>query len=211
MSNQTRIMLVDDHAVVREGLRALLEEHIDLRVVGECCSGDAAVKMAIEARPDVVLIDLKMDGLPAASAIRTIREQLPETRVMVFTSYADDQRLKETLDAGATGFLLKDTLREELIGAVRAVARGETRLHIQQHQLDRLLEPVSPGLESMTVRERDVLALLGEGLSNKEIGERLCLAEGTVKGYVSSILAKLNLPDRTRAALYASRHISPAN
>lgn len=211
MSNQTRIMLVDDHAVVREGLRALLEEHIDLRVVGECCSGDAAVKMAIEARPDVVLIDLKMDGLPAASAIRTIREQLPETRFMVFTSYADDQRLKETLDAGATGFLLKDTLREELIGAVRAVARGETRLHIQQHQLDRLLEPVSPGLESMTVRERDVLALLGEGLSNKEIGERLCLAEGTVKGYVSSILAKLNLPDRTRAALYASRHISPAN
>lgn len=207
MSDPTRILLVDDHAVVREGLRALLDEHVDLRVVGECANGDESVEMAVQVRPDVVLIDLKMDGMPAASAIRAIRKQLPNTRFMVFTSYADDQRLKDTLDAGATGFLLKDAVREELAGAVRAVARGETRLHIQQHQLDRLLHDSEPGMDAMTERERGVLALLGEGLSNKEIGSRLCLAEGTVKGYVSNILAKLELPDRTRAALFAARRL----
>lgn len=201
-------MLMDDHVVVREGLRALLEEHVDLRVVGERDSGDAAVEIAADLQPDIVLLDLKMPGTPAAAAIRRIREKIPDSRFIVFTSFADDKQLRGTLDAGATGFLLKDAMREELTGAVRAVARGESRLHIHGHQLDCLLQSTAPAIDSLTEREREreVLGLLGEGLPNNEIGKRLCLTEGTIKGYVSNILAKLELPDRTQAALYAARH-----
>lgn len=202
-----RILLVDDHAVVREGVRAVLEEHGDLAVVGECASGDEALRCAPALVPDVALVDLKMPGIGAVETIRGLRERVPAIRVLVFTSFGEDALIRATLDAGATGFLLKDALRQDLIHAIRSVAAGQPYLApAAQRQLMDLLRKGAPGRETLTTRERDVLRLIAAGLSNKAIGRHLNLTEGTVKGYVSQILAKLQLADRTQAALYAVRN-----
>jgi len=200
-----RILLVDDHAVVREGIRALLEEQPDMRIVGEAGNGDDALLQLAAIAPDVVVLDMKMPGMPAVQTIAEIKRR-HACHVLVFTSYAEDSQVRDALSAGATGYLLKDTLRDDLVRAVREVAAGRAWLHpqAQRQMLDWMRRPPSP-IEGLTARERSVLVLLAEGLSNKHIARRLDLTEGTVKGYVSQVLDKLGVADRTQAALLAHR------
>jgi DNA-binding NarL/FixJ family response regulator len=201
-----RILLVDDHAIVREGLRALLDDVNGMRIVGEATNGDEAVEMAARLQPNLVLMDLKMPGLPAPDAIRTIRAHNPSIQVLMLTSYAEDQQVQKVISAGALGYVLKDVAKAELLRAMATVARGEPWLHAEAQRLlvQRMRKPteVNP-LELLTDRERSVLKLLAQGQSNRTIGKTLQLTEGTVKGYVSNILAKLKLEDRTQAALLA--------
>lgn len=204
-----KLMLVDDHAVVREGLRAVLEDGNGFSVVAEAGSGNEALRQVEAVQPDVVLMDLMMPGLSASESIRRIKQLVPACNIIVFTSFAEDELLRETLQAGAIGYLLKDASRHDLVSAVRSVALGQPWLHeSMQRQLVELLRkppPVDP-FASLTPRERSVLEQIGEGLSNRRIAERLGLTEGTVKGYVSAVLEKLALQDRTQAALYYNRH-----
>jgi len=208
MNNEAtvRILLVDDHAIVREGLRALLDDVPGMSIVGEATNGDEAVEMAARLQPNLVLMDLKMPGLAAPDAIRTIRTRNPAVQVLMLTSYAEDQQVQKVISAGALGYVLKDVAKAELVKAMTTVARGEPWLHAEAQRLlvNRMRKPseVNP-LELLTDRERSVLKLLAQGQSNKNIGKSLQLTEGTVKGYVSNILAKLKLEDRTQAALLA--------
>jgi DNA-binding NarL/FixJ family response regulator len=201
-----RILLVDDHGIVREGLRALLEDVSGMRIVGEASNGDEAVEMAARLEPNLVLMDLKMPGLPAPDAIRAIRARNPKVHVLMLTSYAEDQQVQRVISAGALGYVLKDVAKAELLKAMTTVARGEPWLHAEAQRLlvNRMRKPseLNP-LELLTDRERSVLKLLAQGQSNRTIGKTLQLTEGTVKGYVSNILAKLKLEDRTQAALLA--------
>ena len=205
-TTNVRILLVDDHAIVREGLRALLDDVQGMCIVGEATNGDEAVEMAARLQPDLVLMDLKMPGLPAPDAIRTIRARNPGVHVLMLTSYAEDQQVQKVISAGALGYVLKDVAKAELLKAMTTVARGEPWLHAEAQRLlvNRMRKPseLNP-LELLTDRERSVLELLAQGQSNKNIGKTLQLTEGTVKGYVSNILAKLKLEDRTQAALLA--------
>jgi DNA-binding NarL/FixJ family response regulator len=201
-----RIILVDDHAIVREGVRAVLETQEDVRVVGEFGSGDDALAAAAALAPDVALVDLKMPGISAVETIRGLIERVPGISVLVFTSFGEDSLIRATLDAGASGFLIKDALKDDLVRAIRSVAAGQPYLApAAQRQLMELLRSAPPKADALTPRETEVLRLIAEGMSNKQIGQRLNLTEGTVKGYVSQILAKLNLEDRTQIALYAVR------
>lgn len=208
MTSETpvRILLVDDHAIVREGLRALLDDVNGMRIVGEATNGDEAVDMAARLQPNLVLMDLKMPGMPAPDAIRTIRARNPSIQVLMLTSYAEDQQVQKVISAGALGYVLKDVAKAELLRAMATVARGEPWLHAEAQRLlvQRMRKPseLNP-LELLTDRERSVLKLLAQGQSNRTIGKTLQLTEGTVKGYVSNILAKLKLEDRTQAALLA--------
>jgi DNA-binding NarL/FixJ family response regulator len=208
-SGTLRVLLVDDHAIVREGLRVLLEEDTDICIVAEASNGNEATEMAMRLTPDLVLMDLKMPGLPAPDAIRVIRARCPSTHVLVLTSYVDDEQVQAVLSAGALGYVLKDVAKAELLRAMQTVARGEPWLHAEAQRLivNRLRRPAQlDPLELLTERERSVLKLIAQGRSNKEIGKTLSLTEGTVKGYVSNILAKLKLEDRTQAALLAVKH-----
>jgi len=201
-----RIILVDDHAIVREGVRAVLDEHADFRVVGEYANGADAIAAVGALAPDVALVDLKMPGLTAPQTISGLIERAPCLRVLVFTSFGEDALIRATLDAGAIGFLLKDALQHDLVNAIRSVASGDAFLApAAQRQLMELLRKPQAARDTLTAREHDVLKLVAEGLSNKQIANRLHLTEGTVKGYVSQILAKLRLEDRTQIALYAVR------
>ena len=201
-----RIILVDDHAIVREGVRAILEMQEDMQVVGEFANGADALAAAAALAPHLALVDLKMPGLSAVETIRGLQERAPGIRVLVFTSFGEDSLIRATLDAGATGFLIKDALKDDLVKAIQAVAAGQPYLApAAQRQLMELLRKPWESKEALTERETDVLRLIAEGLSNKHIARRLNLTEGTVKGYVSQILAKLRLTDRTQAALYAVR------
>jgi len=206
MNQMIRILLADDHAVVREGLRGLLEQQSDMRVIAEAGDGAAALELLMSERPDVIVLDMKMPGPTAVETIAEAKRLRPETQVLVFTSYAEDSQVRDALAAGATGYLLKDALRDDLVRAVREVAAGRAWLHpqAQRQMLDWMRRPPSP-IESLTARERSVLALLAEGLSNKQIARKLALTEGTVKGYVSQVLDKLSVADRTQAALLAHR------
>jgi DNA-binding NarL/FixJ family response regulator len=208
VSAALRLLLVDDHAIVREGLRALLGQSEDLSIVGEAANGTDAVAEARRLRPDVVLMDLKMPGLPAADAIRAIRAFEPRTHVLVLTSYAEEPQVAAVLEAGALGYVLKDVAAAELASAIATVARGEPWLHAeaQRSLVKRMSRPAElDPVALLTERERSVLKLLARGMSNRDIGRSLHLTEGTVKGYVSNILAKLKLEDRTQAALLAVR------
>jgi DNA-binding NarL/FixJ family response regulator len=201
-----RIMLVDDHAVVREGVRALLEQREGMQIVGEAESATDALARIAALSPDVVVMDMKMPGMPAVDAIAEMRRRLPSCKVLVFTSYAEDSQVRDALSAGATGYLLKDTLRDDLVRAVREVAAGQAWLHprAQRQMLEWMRRPPS-AIDMLTARERTVLLLLAEGLSNKRIATKLELTEGTIKGYVSQVLEKLGVADRTQAALLAQR------
>jgi DNA-binding NarL/FixJ family response regulator len=202
-----RIILVDDHAIVREGVRAVLDEDADFSVVGEFANGAEAIAAVAALAPDVALVDLKMPGLTAPQTISGLLERVPGLRVLVFTSFGEDALIRATLDAGAIGFLLKDALQHDLVNAIRSVASGDAFLApVAQRQLMELLRKPQTTRDTLTAREHDVLRLVAEGLSNKQIANRLHLTEGTVKGYVSQILAKLRLEDRTQIALYAVRN-----
>ena len=208
-TNALRLLLVDDHAIVREGLRALLEDSEEIMIVGEASNGDEAVSAALALKPDVVLIDLKMPGLAAPEAIKRIRTELPATQVLVLTSYAEEGQVQEVMGRGALGYVLKDIAKAELVRAIRTVAGGHPWLdaEAQRSLLAQLRKPApTDPLAELTDRERSVLELIAQGRSNKQIGRTLHLTEGTIKGYVSSILSKLGLEDRTQAALFAVRH-----
>lgn len=201
-----RILLVDDHSVVREGLRALLEQHEGLTVVGEAGDGQNALVEAERLKPDVVLMDMKMPGMSGLETLAALKERMPSIHVLVFTSFAEESQVRDAVSAGALGYLLKDALREDLVRAVRAVADGQAWLHpqAQRQMLDWLRRPPS-AIDQLTGRERDVLLLLAQGLSNKHIARHLELSEGTIKGYVSQVLDKLGVNDRTQAALLAHK------
>ncbi len=205
--SKVSVLLVDDHAIVREGLRALLEDTV-ASIIGEAANGDEAVAMTDRLQPNLVLMDLKMPGLPAADAIRVIRARHPSTQILVLTSYAEDKQVQEMISAGALGYVLKDVAKAELVRAMTTVARGEPWLHAEAQRMlvNRMRKPAElDPLELLTDRDRSVLRLLAQGKSNRAIARSLQLTEGTIKGYVSNILAKLKLEDRTQAALLAVR------
>ncbi len=200
-----RILLVDDHAVVRQGLRMFLGLDPELDIVGEASDGAEALRMAHSLKPDVVLMDLVMPVMDGISAIGAIRRELPDTEVIALTSVLEDEKVIGAVKAGAIGYLLKDTQAEELCRAIKAAAAGQVQLSPQAaaRLMREVKAPESP--ETLTERETDVLRLLARGRSNKEIGQALVIGEKTVKTHVSNILAKLSVPSRTQAALYAVR------
>ena len=198
-------MLVDDHAVVRQGLRAFLELDEGIEVVGEAGGGTEAVTGALKLSPDVVLMDLVMPDGDGITAIRDLRQALPAARVLVLTSFNEDPHIYAAMDAGAAGYLLKDVDPSSLAAAIRDVHRGRPVLHPDvASRLMRATVPPRPG--DLTRRERDVLGLLVEGLANKQIARRLGVTEKTVKTHVSNILQKLHAADRTQAAVLAVRN-----
>ena len=203
------VLIVDDHPVVRRGLRTFLELHADVRVVAEASNGIDGVSLAEELEPDVVLMDLMLPDLDGIEATRRIRSVSPSTSVIVLTSFADDDKVFPAIKAGATAYLLKDAEPQQLVEAIRLASRGEPLLHPKIAA--RLMQEVAGGgerdaVEDLTARELQVLRLLAQGLTNKLIAEELVVSEKTVKTHVSNILAKLHLSHRTEAALYAVRH-----
>jgi NarL family two-component system response regulator LiaR len=208
MPDAIRVLIVDDHEVVREGLRNFLELQDEIEIAGEAGDGEEGVVLAAELRPDVVLMDLVMPKLDGVSAMRALRERAPGTRVIVLTSFLDDEHLLPAMRAGAAGYLLKNVQPQELARAIRAADAGEAL--IDPAVAGRLVEALSEGeqdvdYERLTPREREVLSLIGRGFSNKRIALELGVAEKTAKTHVSNLLGKLGLADRTQAALYASR------
>lgn len=209
-SAKIRILIADDHAIVREGLRFLLMTEPDMQLVGEAQDGEAAVRMFAQLRPDVTLLDLMMPRKDGVSAIGEIRQAHPQARILVLTSFADDEQVFPAVKAGALGYLLKDASPAELLRAIREVHRGESYLQPTiarriLRELRRPQEPQEPESEPLSDREREVLNLLAEGLSNQDIARRLVISERTVRNHVGNILAKLHLANRTQAALYAVR------
>ena len=208
MAETIRVLLVDDHEVVREGLRSFLSLQDGLEVAGEAADGEQAVREAERLRPDVILMDLVMPRLDGVGAMRELRRRLPASRVIVLTSFADDERLLPAIQAGAAGYLLKNVAPQELARAVRAAHAGEALLDtaVAARLVEAIATPAGEAPpERLTPREREVLALLGRGLSNKRIARELGVAEKTVKTHVSHLLAKLGAADRTEAAVYAVR------
>lgn len=201
-----RVVIADDHNVVRAGLEQLLGASEDVEIVAAASNGQEAVDLCLEQAPDVVLMDLNMPVLDGIQATRRIHEALPNTRVVVLTSFSDRERILDALDAGAIGYLLKDAEPEELIQGIRAAARGESPLApkaagaVLQARVDR-----RPG-EELSTREREILVLLGSGLANKQIARRLGISEKTVKVHLTSVFRRIGVEDRTQAALWAERH-----
>lgn len=207
-----RVLICDDQDLVREGLRAILSTAAGIEVVGEASDGVKALELIPESRPAVVLMDLKMPGMNGVQATRLIADRHPDVRVLVLTTYDADEWVFDAIRSGAAGYLLKDTPREALVTAVRDTAAGKTR--VDPAVAGRLFSHVAragPPLPTtfaadLSERELDVLRLLARGLSNADIAGRLYLSEGTVRNYVSSILSKLDVADRTQAAVLALRH-----
>ena len=206
---------MDDHGVVREGLRAYLELEPDISVVGDAKDGLEAGQRVKELSPDVVLMDLLMPNLDGVEATERIKQDRPDTHVIVLTSFVDDERVLPAIKAGATSYLLKDIAAADLARAIRGAYGGQAQLHpeVARKLMQQVSTPRKPeaGAE-LTDREREVLRLVAQGRSNKEIARELVVSERTVKGHVSNILGKLGLQDRTQAALYAVRHgLGPEN
>jgi NarL family two-component system response regulator LiaR len=205
-----RVLIVDDHGVVRQGLQTYLELLDDIEVIGEAENGLEAVAQVRQHQPDVVLMDLLMPEMDGSEATRQARAISPSTKVIVLTSFADDERVFPAIKAGATGYLLKDVAPGDLANAIRAVHAGETHLHpdITKKLVDQFASPRSApeGPADLTPRELEVLRLIAQGMRNREIAQALTISEKTVKTHVSSILSKLQVADRTQAAIYAHRH-----
>jgi DNA-binding NarL/FixJ family response regulator len=206
----TRVLICDDHEVVREGLRGLIGRQTGMSVVGEASTVAESIDAAARAKPDVVIMDVRLPDGSGVEACRTIREARPETRVIMLTSYADDEALFASIIAGASGYLLKQTRGQAVVDAIIAVAAGRSLLDpdVTGKVLERLRESRAedPALASLTEQERKVVAGLAEGKTNREIGEALFLSEKTVKNYVSRILDKLGLSRRAEAAAYMAKH-----
>jgi two-component system, NarL family, response regulator LiaR len=210
MSNSVTVVIVDDHFVVREGVRALLETQPDISIVGEAASGVEAVRLCADYAPDVVLMDLLMPGLNGVEATRQIKQVSPRSQIIVLTSYHEDEHILPAVRAGALSYLLKEAGPDELLAAVQKAARGETTIHPRvAAKMMRTLQGADAKEENhfddLSKREMEVLRLVAEGLSNTAIGEALFISEKTVKSHVGNILSKLHLTDRTQAAVYAWR------
>jgi DNA-binding NarL/FixJ family response regulator len=213
-----RILLVDDHAMVRRGMRDFLSLHDDIEVVGEASDGLEAVERATELRPDIVVMDLMMPNLDGIDATSRIKASLPEIEVIALTSFIEEARVVAAIEAGASGFLLKDAEADELAAAIRAAAAGEMHLDpaiagiVARRMRDGVREGGAggngepDGIGSLTARERDVLARVARGLPNRKIADDLGITERTARTHVSNILAKLGLASRTQAALFAVQH-----
>ena len=213
-----RVLLVDDHAVVRQGLRMFIEMQNDMEVVGEGTDGLEAVALAARLNPDVILLDLLMPHMDGVEATRKILESNPHSRVLILTSFGEDDKIFPAIRAGAQGYLLKDIQPRDLVQAVRETYQGKAQLHpeiarrlmaavtgevpVQQAQSSSLPKE----LQELTEREREVLELIARGLTNRQIAEKMVISEKTVKTHVSNLLDKLDLEDRTRAAIWALKH-----
>jgi DNA-binding NarL/FixJ family response regulator len=206
-----RILLVDDQAIIRQGLRSMLESNPDMEVIGEAENGQRAIEQIPALQPDVVLMDIRMPIMDGVAATQAIAQHYPQTRVLVLTTFDDDEYVAQSMRVGAKGYLLKDTEPEELALAIRSVHKGHTQLG--PGLFEKAIAPIStpaqqpieppPEFAQLTHREREVLRLIASGANNREIAQALYLSENTVKNYVTSILSRLNLRDRTQAALLA--------
>jgi DNA-binding NarL/FixJ family response regulator len=206
-----RVLLVDDQAIIRQGLKSLLDTKSDIQVVGDADNGQAALEQAARLQPDVVLMDIRMPIMDGVTAIQLMSQQFPQIHVLVLTTFDDDEYVAQAMRFGARGYLLKDVPSDELAEAIRAIDRGYT--HMGPGLFEKAVappsvspaSPLSPELSELTPRELDVLRLIATGANNREIAERLYISERTVKNHVTSILNRLNLRDRTQAALLARR------
>jgi two-component system response regulator NreC len=212
MSDKIRLLLADDHAVVRSGLRLLLEAQPDMAIIGEVENGADAIRRTTELRPDVVLMDIEMPGMNGIEATRRIRAESAKTAVLALTMYEDDQYFFEMLRAGASGYVPKRAAPDELVSAIRAVSRGEVFLYpslagrlVQDYLQRRDLEAQEPPVDELTPREQEVLTLIAQGLSNGEIGEQLVISAKTVDRHRENIMRKLNLHNRVDLVKYALR------
>ncbi len=204
-----RVIIADDHAIVREGLGAILSAQPDLALVGVATNGAEAVSLVKSLKPDVILMDLVMPQMDGLAAIQAIKTAYPDARILVLTSFADDERVFPAIKAGAMGYLLKDTPREGLLQAIRQVAQGQVFLHptIARRMMREINQPSEPPVSGtpLTEREMETLRLIARGLSNQDMAAVMGIHENTVAKYVSAVLAKLHLSNRTQAALYAVR------
>ncbi len=210
MTESITVLIVDDHQVVRQGVRTFLEAQSDITVVAEAESGEIATQLAAEYAPDVVLMDLLMPGMDGVTATQQVKQVSPRTQVIVLTSYHQNEHIFPAIRAGALSYLLKDTSPQELVEAVRKAARGEVVLHSRVaarviQELHGAHQDTSDPLTTLSARELDVLRLVADGLTNVEIAEQLMISDKTVKSHVSNILSKLHLADRTQAAVFAWR------
>ena len=211
-AEKIKVLIVDDPQVVRQGLRTFLELHDDVIVVGEAGDGATAVEMVRQFEPDVVLMDLVMPQLDGIVAMRQIKSSGVHTKVIALTSFAEDDKVFPAIQAGASSYLLKDVSPDDLVEAIRAVHRGEARLHpdIVRKLMEQVAHQASPSREAptddLTEREREVICLVAQGHSNSEIAQTLFISDKTVKTHISNILGKLNLQDRTQLAIYAIKH-----
>jgi DNA-binding NarL/FixJ family response regulator len=207
-----RILLVDDHEVVRLGLKALLEHHAQFEVVGEAATAKEALEQVARLRPEIVLMDIRLPGTSGIEACEEIIKQYPDTRVVMLTSYAEDEMLFSAIRAGASGYILKQIGGEDLVRALEAVGRGEALLdpavtqRVFQEVRRAVKEEEASAFVNLSQQERHVLMLVSEGKTNREIAKALFLGEGTVRNYVSSILSKLGVSNRAEAAAYAVEH-----
>ncbi|MEL6461445.1 MAG: response regulator transcription factor [Cyanobacteria bacterium J06621_15] len=212
-----KVVLVDDQHLIRQGLKTLLELEPDLEIIGEAENGREAIEMVEKLQPDVVLMDIRMPVMDGVAATREIRSKFAQTKILVLTTFDDDEYIKAALQHGAMGYLLKDTPSEELAVAIRAVYRGYTQLGpgIVKKLLTQFppvtapqLSSPPPSLEELTKREKEVLRLIATGANNREIAQKLYISEGTVKNHVTNILNRLELRDRTQAAIFANSFLS---
>ena len=204
---KTTLIIVDDHEIVRKGLRMTIEGESDLVLLGEASNGKEAISVAKSLQPDVMLMDVKMPELDGIQAAEEIHKSNPEIKIIILTSFGDDPELFAALQAGVSGYLLKSISGDDLLNAIRGAALGKPQLHpkIAQRLMQQMPAPSNP-FNDLTPREKDVLRCIARGMSNKEIAAELVVAETTVKGYVSIILSKLHIADRTQAALLAVRY-----
>jgi DNA-binding NarL/FixJ family response regulator len=206
-----RVLLVDDQSIVREGLASLLQTKPDLEIVGEAENGQVAVERSLQLQPNVVLMDVRMPVMDGVAAIRILSQQAPQIKILVLTTFDDDEYVAQAMSYGAKGYLLKDTPSEELAQAIRAVDRGYTQLGPGLFEkaiatsVSKSIEP-PPELATLTPREREVLQLIAKGYNNLEIAQQLYISERTVKNHVNSILRRLDLRDRTQAAILATTY-----
>jgi DNA-binding NarL/FixJ family response regulator len=205
-----KVLIVDDHHIVRRGLVFFLKTQKDIEVVGEAANGAEAVQLVMEHQPDLVIMDLVMPVMDGIEATKKMKERSPKTKILILTSFADQDHVIPAIRAGASGYQLKDIEPDHLVAVIRSIHRGESELHTKviPHVMNHLhyQEPANK-MEELTKREKEVLAEIAKGKSNKEIAASLMITEKTVKTHVSNILAKLGLADRTQAALYAVKHL----
>jgi len=205
-ARSVRVILCDDHAIVRDGIARVLDAYDDIDVIGTAENGEAGVEATVRLRPDVVLMDLLMPIVDGVQATRRIAAAAPETAVVVLTSFGEQALVMEAIDAGASGFILKDAAPSELVGAIRSAARGEAPLDPRVARAVMSRRQENQPLQEMTAREREVLALVAAGLSNKLIARRLGITEATVKAHLTHIYRRIGVDSRVQAALWARQH-----